>query len=94
MVAFCSRSQVLYDPTNYEVQLLKALSKVSKRLQLMLYLVYVHFRRQVKQLHMDKQVLEAHEAATKALRSCREAHGLTVERVEDTLDALAEVTYN
>lgn len=46
----------------------------------------------MKQLRMDKQVLEAHEAATSALRSCREAQGLTVERVEDTLDALAEVS--
>ncbi|CAM9656553.1 unnamed protein product [Scytosiphon promiscuus] len=45
---------------------------------------------QVKQLRMDKQVLEAHEAATSALKACREAQGLTVERVEDTLDALAE----
>lgn len=47
---------------------------------------------QVKQLRMDKQVLEAHEAATSALKACREAQGLTVERVEDTLDALAEVS--
>lgn len=47
---------------------------------------------QVKQLRMDRQVLEAHEAATSALKTCREAQGLTVERVEDTLGALAEVT--
>lgn len=46
---------------------------------------------QVKQLRLDKQVLEAHEAATSALKTCRETQGLTVERVEDTLDALAEV---
>ncbi|CAN0067038.1 unnamed protein product [Pylaiella littoralis] len=45
---------------------------------------------QVKQLRLDKQVLKAHEAATSALKTCREAQGLTVERVEDTLDALAE----
>ncbi|CAM9224017.1 unnamed protein product [Ectocarpus sp. 12 AP-2014] len=45
---------------------------------------------QVKQLRLDKQVLEAHEAATSALKACRETQGLTVERVEDTLDALAE----
>ncbi|CAB1121485.1 unnamed protein product [Ectocarpus sp. CCAP 1310/34] len=44
---------------------------------------------QVKQLRLDKQVLEAHEAATNALKACRETQGLTVERVEDTLDALA-----
>lgn len=43
---------------------------------------------------MDKQVLEAHEAATSALKACREAQGLTVERVEDTLDALAEVSFS
>lgn len=49
---------------------------------------------QVKQLRVDKQVLEAHEAATSALKTCREAQGLTVERVEDTLDALAEVNLN
>lgn len=47
--------------------------------------------RQVNRLRIDKQVLEAHEAATKALKACREAQGLTVERVEDTLDALVEV---
>lgn len=47
---------------------------------------------QVKQLRMDKQVLAAHEAATSALKACREAQGLTVELVEDTLDAFAEVT--
>lgn len=47
---------------------------------------------QVKQLRMDKQVLEAHEAATSALKACREVQGLTVERVEDTLDELAQVT--
>lgn len=47
---------------------------------------------QVKQLRLDKQVLKAHEAATSALKTCREAQGLTVERVEDTLDALAEVS--
>lgn len=41
---------------------------------------------------MDKLVLEAHKAATNALRSCRETHGLTVEKVEDTLDALSEVS--
>ncbi|CAM9203373.1 unnamed protein product, partial [Ectocarpus sp. 12 AP-2014] len=41
---------------------------------------------QVKQLRLDKQVLEAHEAATSALKACRETQGLTVERVEDTLD--------
>ncbi|CAM9625032.1 unnamed protein product, partial [Ectocarpus sp. 13 AM-2016] len=45
---------------------------------------------QVKQLRLDKQVLEAHEAATSALKTCRETQGLTAERVEDTLDALAE----
>lgn len=45
----------------------------------------------MKQLRLDKQVLEAHEAATSALKACRETQGLTVERVEDTLDALAEV---
>ncbi|CAM9396784.1 unnamed protein product [Ectocarpus sp. 8 AP-2014] len=45
---------------------------------------------QVKQLRLDKQVLEAHEAATSALKACRETQGLTVERAEDTLDALAE----
>ncbi|CAM9552314.1 unnamed protein product [Ectocarpus sp. 4 AP-2014] len=45
---------------------------------------------QVKQLRLDKQVLEAHEAATSALKACRETQGLTVARVEDTLDALAE----
>lgn len=49
--------------------------------------------RQVNRLRVDKQVLEAHEAATKALKSCREKHGLTVERVENTLDALAEVSH-
>lgn len=48
---------------------------------------------QVKQLRVDKQVLEAHEAATSALKTCREAQGLTVERVEDTLDALEEVSH-
>lgn len=47
---------------------------------------------QVKQLRVDKQVLQAHEAATNALKTCREAQGLTVERVEDTLDALAEAS--
>lgn len=41
---------------------------------------------------MDQQVLQAHEAATNALKTCREAQGLTVERVEDTLDALAEAS--
>lgn len=40
---------------------------------------------------MDRQILEAHEAATSALKACRETQGLTVERVENTLDALAEV---
>lgn len=47
---------------------------------------------QVKQLRMDKQVLAAHQAATSALKASREAQGLTVELVEDTLDAFAEVT--
>lgn len=47
---------------------------------------------QVKQLRMDKQVLAAHQAATSALKTCREAQGLTVELVEDTLDAFAQVT--
>lgn len=47
---------------------------------------------QVKQLRMDKQVLAAHQAATSALKACREEQGLTVELVEDTLDAFAEVT--
>lgn len=37
-------------------------------------------------------MLQAHEAATNALKTCREAQGLTVERVEDTLDALAEAS--
>lgn len=45
----------------------------------------------MKKLRVDKQVLEAHDAATKALKSCREAHGLSVEKVEDVMDALAEV---
>ena len=49
--------------------------------------------RQLNRLRLDKQVLEAHEAATKALKSCRETNGLTVERVETTLDALAEVSH-
>lgn len=43
-------------------------------------------------MRVDMQVLQAHEAATKALKSYREAHGLSVERVEDTMDALSEVT--
>ena len=46
---------------------------------------------QVRQLRMNKQVLAAHQAATSALKACREAQGLTVELVEDTLDAFAEV---
>lgn len=54
--------------------------------------IYIASSPKVKQLRMDKQVLEAHEAATSALKTFREAQGLTVERVEDTLDALAEVS--
>lgn len=46
---------------------------------------------QVKQLRMDKQVLAAHQAATSALKACREAQGLTVDLVENALDAFAEV---
>lgn len=58
---------------------------------ILLYFLESRRHVQVKQLRIDKQVLEAHEAATGALKACREAQGLTVERVEDTLDALAEV---
>lgn len=37
-------------------------------------------------------MLEAHEAATKALKSCRETHGLSVERVEYVMEAMEEVS--
>lgn len=57
------------------------------------YVPWENHNLQVKQLRLDKQVLQAHEAATSALKTIRQAEGLSVERVADTLDAFAEVTH-
>lgn len=70
--------------------MLRTLDQASMSYICPIHVLYICF--QVKQLEMDKQVLEAHKAATHALKSCRETHGLTVEKVEDTLDALSEVS--
>ncbi|CAM9340362.1 unnamed protein product [Discosporangium mesarthrocarpum] len=49
-----------------------------------------HVLEKVASLGVDKQVLEAHEVATRALRNFREESNLSVERVEDAIDNLAE----